>query len=229
MNRVLIWIMLGIVALIVYVMIPANRIESFGDYPSDVEQLMEIVRNTPDVKKPVEKPEPLTPEMENLLKVLKAAGRDIPTGESNTSTKSQPAGVDATGPNVSPSEQQGQIARNTVSAPASPAQVVVVPVQLKSSDVSPAIVRQQIKDEIQSEIKRSTASNPNIPNFNRCPPPAPAPTCPPPKPVCPPPKPACPPPKPACPPKPPKCKCPPMPDMSDYIRKDSIPCWACKI
>lgn len=226
MNRVLIWILLGILALIVYVMIPANRVESFGDYPSDVEQLMEIVRNTPDVQKPVEKPEPLTPEMENLLKVLKAAGRDIPTGESTISTKSQPADANAKGPNVSPSEQQGQIARNTVSAPASPAQVVVVPVQLKSSDVSPATVRQQIKDEIQSEIKRNTASNPNISNFNRCPP-APAPVCPPPKPVCP--SPACPPPKPACPPKPPKCKCPPMPDMSDYIRKDSIPCWACKI
>ncbi len=227
MNTLFVWILLGLIALIVYVMIPRNCTESFTDYPQEVEQLMEIVRNTPDIKKPVEKPEPLTPEMENLLKVLKAAGRDIPT-DGPGSTKSQPAAADAKGPDVSPAEQQGQIARNTVSAPVShPAQVVVVPVQLKSSDVSPATMRQQIKDEIRSEIKQastSNISNPNIPQFNQCPPPLPLP-----KPVCPPPKPVCPPPKPTCPPKPPKCKCPPMPDMSDYIRKDSIPCWACKL
>jgi hypothetical protein len=63
-----------------------------------------------------------------------------------------------------------------------------------------------------------------------------------PPPACPPPPPAdCPVPLPpqrcipkrsSCPPKKPKCpkpKCPPMPDMSEYIRKDSIPCWACKL
>ncbi len=47
---------------------------------------------------------------------------------------------------------------------------------------------------------------------------------------CTPTPPACKPkPKPVCKPKPepkPACKCP---DMRDYVRKDSIPCWACKL
>jgi hypothetical protein len=57
---------------------------------------------------------------------------------------------------------------------------------------------------------------------NVCPPPVcPPPVCPPP--VCP--RQVCP--KPQCPVvKCPKSKCP---DMRDFIRKDSIPCWACKI
>lgn len=56
----------------------------------------------------------------------------------------------------------------------------------------------------------------------KCPPQKQA-TCPPPPPPrkCPPP----PPPR-KCPPPPPQKKCP---NMRDYIRKDSIPCWACKL
>jgi hypothetical protein len=30
-------------------------------------------------------------------------------------------------------------------------------------------------------------------------------------------------------PSPPATQCPTCPDMRDYIRKDSIPCWACKL
>lgn len=33
----------------------------------------------------------------------------------------------------------------------------------------------------------------------------------------------------ACPPQQPQQECPVCPDMRNYIRKDSIPCWACKL
>lgn len=135
-----------------------------------------------------------------------SSGKTLPS--ESESTRSGPSSANIQSVTSSPAEQQGKIARTTVTP--EPPKIIVVPVQVPTS--APAAV---------PAPKSSTSSS-------SCTPPKPA--CPPPKPKCEEPKPKCPPPKPKCSDKKTeKCKCPPLPDMSEYIRKDSIPCWACKL
>lgn len=170
---------------------------------------------------------PLTGESQKIMEMLdqnnstnvvtsggaKNEKGNVPEEASSTTSSPSPAKIEST--KTSPAEEQGKVARSYMT-PAE-TRIVVVPLPpefLKKNSMNAATVTESVSCK--------------------------------PKPECPP--------KPRCVPKPepkqckypenrtrerkyPKWKpgmpipksCPPMPNMKDYIRKDEIPCWACKL
>lgn len=118
-------------------------------------------------------------------------------------SKSSPSPADIAFPNISPADQQGQLARTYLSSYTPEPKIIIVPVPSTDS-------RGSKPDYVPSSCEKRKKSC-------ECPP----------KP--------CDSPKKAC--NLPKWEagmpvpdyCPKMPDMKDYIRKDSIPCWGCKL
>jgi len=230
--------------------------ENYSDFSGDIQKIMEQVLNTPETNLKVQPPDQaLTPEGEKLLAMLKEntdttatkteLAKDAPlSGESqkiidmlqqnnstnavtsggaktekgnipeeahSTTSSPSPAKIEST--KSSPAEEQGKVARSYMSPVGTETKIVVVPLPpefFKKNSINGASITES-----------ACKPKPECPLKPRCvPKPEPKPACKIPKP------------KPTRkwkPGMPIPTSCPPMPNMKDYVRKDAIPCWACKL
>jgi len=205
-------------------------IQSLGDYSSSIK---DFLLNTPSFD---DDPEFNKRSQDNPMQTM--------PGDSDQELDQIPRQAPGRAPNQAPSQAPRQAPSQAPSqAPnQAPRQVSVRVSAANTKEPSPTSINTQSEPEpvniestlssllSQGTLFKSTLNKPPektpenhettiSPNISQCPA---CPTCPP-APKCPP--------APICPPAPPAPECPEKqcPDMRNYIRKDEIPCWGCKI
>ena len=238
MNTVLIWIFIAIIGLLLY-LAPSYLSEGFDPSPlgainpnidpsnyKDITSIQDFLTNTPNFENSPELPKPIPiPPPEPISSATSLPSQ---TMEINNPTKVSLL--------IEPSKKE---LSNFDTPPISKANDnkfdlddSLVPSQNKNkknagSDPADAELTDKLSDFLEQGASFNTNKNKlakKIPDHDntineKCPEPVcPKPVCP--QPVCPPQQ-VCPPPK--------KCPTKQCPDMSNYVRKDKIPCWGCSL